>query len=50
MIKRVFVFIVSLAALVSIGLMQCAGSVPNADTVLSGLDADAAVPTSCLHD
>lgn len=39
MMKRVFVFIFSLAALVSIGLVQCAGSVPYA-----------AVSTSCLHD
>jgi hypothetical protein len=35
MVKRVFVFIVSLAALVSIGLVKCAGNMPYADSVLS---------------
>ncbi|MBN2324687.1 MAG: hypothetical protein JXQ30_13215 [Spirochaetes bacterium] len=34
MLKRVFVFIVSLAALISIGLAKCAGNMPYADSVL----------------
>jgi hypothetical protein len=54
MVKRVFVFIVSLAALVSIGLVKCAGNMPYADSKLSaygsptGLDTAAVISTSCL--
>ena len=61
MVKRVFVFIVFLVALVSIGLVKCAGSMPYADSDLStdsdlsadsrpaGLDPESAFSTSYLY-
>jgi hypothetical protein len=48
MVKRVFVFIVSLAALVSIGLVKCAGNMPYADSSPTGLDTAAVISTSYL--
>ena len=50
MVKRMFVFIVSLVALVSLGLMKCAGSLPYADSRPGDFDTDLPVSTSYLYD
>ena len=50
MIKRVFVFIVSLAALVSIGLVKCASSVPYANAAQDDVETRAVLSISYLPD